>query len=100
VVDEVFDPATQLIFSCSSDGMAAIAHEDSPERLTVLQTLPTRKGAHTVALDTATHKIYLAAADYEAQPDPEPDEPRKRARMIPGTLKILIYGMAQTAGQQ
>jgi DNA-binding beta-propeller fold protein YncE len=100
VGDEAFDPATGLVFSCCADGTTTIAHEDTPEKLIVFQTLSTRKGAHTMALDPATHKIYLAAVDYEAQPDPEPGQPVKRARKIPGTLKILVYGMAPSAGQK
>src|SRR5438309_145003 len=60
-----FDPGTQYAFSSCGDGTVTIAHEDSPEKLSVVQTLKTERGARTMALDLKTHKIYLAAAKYE-----------------------------------
>ena len=88
-----FDPGTQFAFSSCGDGTTTIAREDSPEKLSVAQNLPTHRGARTMALDLKTHKIYMAAAEYEAQPDPEPGQRAKRPRMIPNTFKILVYGM-------
>jgi hypothetical protein len=41
-----------------------------------------------MALDPATHKIYLASAKFEA-----PAEGQRRGKMVPGTFKILVYGM-------
>jgi YVTN family beta-propeller protein len=69
-----FDPGTQLAFSSNGDGTVTIAHEDSPDKLTVMQTLKTQRGARTMALDTKTHKIYLAVGSGE-------------------TFKVLVYGM-------
>ena len=60
-----FDPATQLAFSSQGDGTVTIAHEDSPDKLTVIQTLKTQRGAKTIALDPKTHNIYLAAGSGE-----------------------------------
>ncbi|MDB6129334.1 MAG: beta-propeller repeat-containing protein [Verrucomicrobiales bacterium] len=56
-----FDPESQLAFASNADGTVTIAHEDSPGKLTVVQTLKTQKGAKTMALDPKTHNIYLAA---------------------------------------
>jgi YVTN family beta-propeller protein len=69
-----FDPGTQLAFSSNGEGNVTIAHEDSPDKLTVVQTLATERGARTIALDTKTHKIYLAVGSGE-------------------TFKVLVYGM-------
>ena len=56
-----FDPETQLAFaSCGQDGVVTIAHEDSPDKLTVVQTLKTEAGARTMTLDPKTHRIFLA----------------------------------------
>lgn len=62
----VFDPGTQLAFSSNGEGTVTIAHEDSPEKLTVVQTLKTQRGARTIALDPKTHNIYLAAGSGES----------------------------------
>ena len=86
-----FDPGTQLAFASCGDGTVTIAHEDSPQKLTVVQTLKTEPRARTMALDPKTHRIYLASAKFEA-PNPNGGE-RQRPRMVPGSFKILVYGM-------
>jgi YVTN family beta-propeller protein len=82
-----FDPATQLAFASCGDGTVTIAHEDG-DQLTVVQTLPTEKGARTMTIDPATHKIYLASAKFDA-----PAAGQRRGKMEAGSFKILIYGM-------
>ena len=82
-----FDRGTQLAFASCGDGTTTIAHEDG-DTLTVVQTLKTERSARTMALDLATHKIYLAAAKFDA-----PAEGQRRGRMVPGTFKILVYGL-------
>jgi YVTN family beta-propeller protein len=80
-----FDPATQLAFASCGDGTVTMAKADG-DKLTVVQTLKTEKGARTMVLDPATHKIYLAAARFEA-----PAEGQRRGKMEPGTFKILVF---------
>ncbi len=89
----VFDPETQLAFSSNGEGNVTIAHEDSPDKLTVVQTLATQRGARTMALDPKTHKIYLAVADYEPVAKPDTDASNQPPKMVPGSFKILVYGM-------
>jgi YVTN family beta-propeller protein len=85
-----FDPDTQLAFASCGDGTVTIAHEDSPEKLTVVQTLATEEGARTMILDPVTHRIYLGAAKYEPA---KPGATQKRPAIAPGSFKILVYGM-------
>ncbi len=91
-----FDPSSKLAFaSCGGDGTVTIAREDSPDKLAVVQTLQTARGARTMTIDPKTHKIYLAAADYEApaaQAQPAPGQRPPRPKMVPGSFKILVYG--------
>jgi YVTN family beta-propeller protein len=83
-----FDPGTQLAFASCGDGTVTIAHEDSPDKLTVVQTLQTTRGARTMTLDPKTHRIYLGAASYIA-----PAAGAKgRPQMVPGSFKVLVYG--------
>jgi DNA-binding beta-propeller fold protein YncE len=91
-----FDPGTKYAFASCRDGTVTIVREDALDKLTVVQTLATAQGSRTMALDPKTHKIYLAAAKFEApaeQPAGQPAGGRGRPRMIPGTFKILVYGM-------
>lgn len=82
-----FDPETKLAFASCGDGTTTIAREDG-DTLNVVQTLKTERGARTMALDTKTHEIFLATAKMEA---PQPGE--RRGKVVPGTFKILVYGM-------
>ena len=86
-----FDPGTQLAFASCGDGTVTIAHEDSPDKLTVVQTLKTEPRAKTMTLDPQTHKIYLGSAKFEA-----PAEGQRRGRQVPNSFKILVYGMENT----
>jgi YVTN family beta-propeller protein len=88
-----FDPETQLAFASCGDGTVTIARETAPGTLEVVQTLKTERGARTMALDPKTHRIYLATAKFEPAPEPAPGERRQRPKIIPGTFRILVYGM-------
>ena len=90
-----FDPGTQLAFSSCGEGTVTIAHEDSPDKLTVVQTLTTERGARTMALDPKTHRIYLASAKFEAPAAGATGGGRERRRMVPDSFKILVYEMMQ-----
>ncbi len=92
-----FDPGTQFAFSSNGEGTVTIAHEDSPDKLTVVQTLKTERGSKTMTLDPRTHKIYLAAAKYEPAPAPTPGAPRQRPKMISGSFKILVCELEKPA---
>ena len=87
-----FDPGTQYAFASCGDGTVTVAHEDAPDKLTVVQTLRTERGARTMILDPKTHRIYLSTANFEAASG-QSDGGRQRPKMIPGTFKVLVYGM-------
>ena len=83
-----FDPETGMAFASCGDGTATIAHEDDPNTLRVVQTLATERGARTMALDPVTHKIYLDTAEME-----KPAPGQRRGKILPGTFKVLVYGI-------
>ncbi len=85
-----FDPVTQLVLSANGEGNVTIAHEDSPDKLTVRQTLTTATGARSLALDPKTHNLYVAAAEYN--PAAQPASGGQSSSMVPGSFKILVYG--------
>ena len=89
-----YDPETELAFASCMDGTVTIAHQDNPNALTVVQVLKTSRGARTMTLDPKTHKIYLAAADYEAPAaQPVPGQKPPRPKMVPDSFRVLVYGM-------
>jgi YVTN family beta-propeller protein len=85
-----FDPATRLAFTSNGgSGTVTVAHEESPSLLKVMQTIKTVRGARTMALDPATHALYLAATDYEPQAPGAKDRPKA----VVGTFRVLTYSM-------
>jgi len=58
-------------------------------KLTLVQTLATEHGARTMAFDPSMHKIYLASAKFEPAPAGQ------RPKIIAGSFKILVYGLAK-----
>jgi DNA-binding beta-propeller fold protein YncE len=85
-----YDPETRLAFSSNGEGNVTVAHEDTPDTLTVVQTLETLRSARTMTLDPTTHRIYLSAADLE----PAPAAAGQRPRPIAGSFRVLVYERA------
>lgn len=89
-----FDPAAGLVFSSNGgDGTVTVIHEDSPDAYSVVETVKTEVGARTMAVDSKTHKLYLPLADRGPAPAPTPDNPRPQGTVVPGSFRILIFGM-------
>lgn len=82
-----FDPATNLAFASCGDGNLTVVHEDSPDKFTVVENVPTKRSARTMGLDLKTHKIFLSSAEFDP---PAPGE--RRGKMKPGSFAILVVG--------
>jgi len=80
-----FDPETNLAFASTGDGNLTVAHEEAPDKYTVVATVPTKKSARTMGLDLKTHDIFLPAAEFDP---PAPGE--RRGKMKPGSFVVLV----------
>jgi DNA-binding beta-propeller fold protein YncE len=80
-----FDPATGLAFASSGTGELTIAHEDTPDRFTVVQTVKTQPSGRTMWLDPATHRVYVPVANTQTGAN-------GRAQIAAGTMKVLVLG--------
>ncbi len=87
-----FDDASQLAFASCGDGTTTIAKEEAPDKLALVQTLKTERGARTIAIDPATHRIYLPTAQFQPAPSPSPGASPGRPTIVPNTQKLLVYG--------
>ncbi len=85
-----FDPATGYAFSSNGEGTLTVVHEDPAGTFAVLETVPTERGARTMALDEKTHRVFLATADFGPPPSPTADQPHPRPSMFPGSFRILV----------
>jgi hypothetical protein len=82
-----FDPSSGYVFASCGDGNLTVIHEDSPDKYTVVENVPTKKSARTMGLDLKTHNIFLPAADF----DP-PAAGERRGKMKPGSFVLLVVG--------
>jgi hypothetical protein len=87
-----FDPATGLLYVSTKAGKVHIFHEDSPDKLSEIETVSTEFGAKTMALDPQTHNIFLTTSDFGPPPAPTPEHPHPNPPQILGTCRLLIYG--------
>lgn len=87
-----FDPETGFAFASCGDGTVTVAHEDSPDKFTVVDTISTQRGARTMELDKSNHNLYLVSADFGATPAPTTEHPRPRPAIVPDTFTLLIFG--------
>jgi YVTN family beta-propeller protein len=84
-----FDPETGFAFSSNGEGTVTVVHEDSPDKFTVIENVPTQARARTMALDSKTHQLFLVTAEFGAAPAATAQQPRPRAPMVPGTFTLL-----------
>lgn len=85
-----FDPATGLVFSSNGEsGTLTVVHEDSPDKFTVLQNLPTAEGARTMELDPITHKLFTVTSQRKPG-TPTAERPNPRPVPVPGTFRLIV----------
>ena len=80
-----FDPATGLAFSSNGEGTLTVVHEDSPDKFSLVENVPTKRSARTMALDLKSHNIFLPAADFDA-----PAAGERRGKMKPDSFVLLM----------
>jgi DNA-binding beta-propeller fold protein YncE len=80
-----FDKALKLIYSTNGEGTLTVIKEIAPRKFAVIQTLKTKKGARTMAVDQVSHKIYTTTGDFAPKKQGE-----FRPSLIPGTFQVLV----------
>jgi hypothetical protein len=86
-----FDPGNGFVFASCGEGTLTVAHQDSPDKYTVVENAPTQKGARTMTLDPKTHTVYLVTAGFGPPPAPTPDDPNPRPAILPDSFTLLIF---------
>jgi YVTN family beta-propeller protein len=54
-----FDAATGLVFNSTGEGTIDVFHQDSPDKYSAVQRIPTHTGSKTMALDAKTHELLV-----------------------------------------
>jgi YVTN family beta-propeller protein len=87
-----YDARRRLVYSSNGEGTLTVIHQDSPDRYKVVQTLATKRGARTMALDPDTGKVYLVTADFGPAPAPTDAQPKPRPAPLAGSFVVLAVG--------
>ena len=85
-----FDSETGYAFASNGEGTLTVVHEDSPDKFTLLENVPTQARARTMSLDARTHRVYLVTAEFGPAPAASAQQPRPRPPMIAGSFMLLI----------
>jgi DNA-binding beta-propeller fold protein YncE len=85
-----FDAATQLAFTSNGEGTLTVVHEDTPDKWTVVENVPTQTGARTMALDEKSHTVYSVTAQFGPRPAATKEQPRPRPPMVPNSFVVLV----------
>ena len=71
-----WDASEKLIYiPAGRDGNVTVVRQDSPDKYTVVATVPTMRGAKTIAVDPVRHVAYLFQPEYGPAPAPAPGAP-------------------------
>ena len=79
-----WDQSQKLMYiPAGEDGNVTIVHEDSPDKYTVVETVPTMKGARTISVDATTHTAYV----FTPERGPSTPSATPGGRATPGPIK-------------
>jgi YVTN family beta-propeller protein len=84
-----FDPALKNIYTSNGEGTISMIHENAPGKYSLIKNITTKKGARTIALDIATHTVYLPTAEFEPLGNGE----KGRPKIKPGTFQVLVFNL-------
>ena len=92
-----YDAPRNLVFSSNGrSGTLTVVREETPDRYRVIANVSTQNSARTMALDDATGRVYLSAADLGPRPAPTSAEPHPRPTIKVGSFGVLIVANTAT----
>lgn len=85
-----FDAKRGLAFSSNGDDGTLTLVDTGKPGFPTLQTVKTKKGARTMALDSSTGRVYLVTAEIGPPPAPTEAMPHPRHSVVPDTFEIIV----------
>jgi len=87
-----FDEGTGLAFASCGEGVLTVVREESAEKFSAAENVPTQPGARTLALDSKTHNVYVVTANFGPPPAATADNPHPRRSILPDSFVVLVVG--------
>jgi hypothetical protein len=72
-----------------ADGTVTMVGETSPGKFEAMATIPSQRGARTIASDPRAHKLYLPAAEFGP---PVATDKKGRPPVLPDSFMIVVVG--------
>ena len=89
-----WDAAQKLLYiPAGRSGNVTVVHQDSPDKYSVVATVPTMVGAKTIVVDDTKHRAYAVALEYGPAPEgaaPAAGRGRGPARPVIGAWLMTI----------
>jgi DNA-binding beta-propeller fold protein YncE len=85
-----FDDETRLAFASCGEGVLTVVREESPDKFSVAENVPTQPGARTLALDSKTHNVFVVTAKFGPPPAATADNPHPRRTILPDSFVVLV----------
>jgi DNA-binding beta-propeller fold protein YncE len=91
-----WDPAQKLIYiPAGRDGNVTVVHQDTPDKYSVIATVPTMRGAKTITVDPVSHVAYLFQPEYgplpAGTPAPAPGQRGPRGPVVAGWFFAISH---------
>ena len=87
-----FDPGHHLVFSSNGEsGNMTVVSAAAPAGYDAIQTLSTKLGARTMAVDPASGTVYTVSAALGPKPPASPANPKRRPAILPDSFVVLVY---------
>jgi YVTN family beta-propeller protein len=84
-----YSPDHSVAFASCGEGVLSVINTAEPGFPSV-ETLPTQRGARTMAYDPGADRVYLVTAEFGPPPAPTTERPHPRPSIVPGSFEILV----------
>jgi hypothetical protein len=88
----VFEAATGLLFVSVREGKIHVFHEDSPDKLTEVETVKTEYGAKNHEFRCKNSQPFSNYSGFWPLPAATKEKPKPQRSPIHGTFHLLVYG--------
>ena len=88
-----YDAKNSQVFSSNGEGTLTVVHQESADRYGTPETIKTRRGARTLAMDPASGQVYLVTADFGPAPAATAEQPHPRPVPVPDSFTVMVVGL-------